>query len=206
MPMETTADTAIAGGVAAPTALGAGVGVDERAWRTFDVSVQHLLGMAVRQPLQQLLHVALDLGDGELLSSVRETGQVVLTEFHHHVDGAFALIVVRAWHGASEVGATCRVGTPVRMQGREGGRRAGQPVFPGLRGREGRAPFEVTISFSLTTFWWFKIFRILISRIAVTGNCTPEHQGVRRDPRERMGRQGERHARRPPQVDLPPLH
>ena len=33
-----------------------------------------------------------------------------------------------------------------------------------------RAPLEVTISLSWTTFLWFRIFRILISRIAVIGN------------------------------------
>ena len=37
---------------------------------------------------------------------------------------------------------------------------------------EDRPPLEVTISFSLTIFLWLSTFRILISRIAVIGNCS----------------------------------
>ena len=49
------------------------------------------------------------------------------------------------------------------------GGRAAPPLPPAPEG--GHAPLDVTISFSCTTFLWFKTLRILISRIAVTGNC-----------------------------------
>ena len=62
---------------------------------TLDVAVQDLLGVAVGQALEELLHVALDLRHGELLAGIGEAGQVVLKEFHHHVNGALALVVVR---------------------------------------------------------------------------------------------------------------
>jgi len=66
---------------------------------TFDVSVQHFLSMAVSQALQKLLHVALDLRDCELLARVSQPREVVIAKLHHHVDGAFALVVVRPFRG-----------------------------------------------------------------------------------------------------------
>ena len=67
--------------------------------RTLDVTVKHLLCVAVSQTLEQLLHVAFDLRHRELLASVDEAGQVVLKKLHDHVNGPLALIVVRGWRG-----------------------------------------------------------------------------------------------------------
>mmetsp|Transcript_10411 Transcript_10411/g.22099 ORF Transcript_10411/g.22099 Transcript_10411/m.22099 type:complete len:417 (-) Transcript_10411:311-1561(-) len=59
-----------------------------------DVAVEHAVLVAVGHPLEQLLHVALDLRRCEALPCVGEARQVVLAKLHHHVDGAFTLIVL----------------------------------------------------------------------------------------------------------------
>ena len=53
-----------------------------------------------------------------------------------------------------------------------------------------RLPLEVTISLRRTMFLWFSTLRILISRIAVIGNCSPG-EGKHSHPRVHMGK-GER--------------
>ena len=39
----------------------------------FDIAMQHLLSVAVCQALEELLHVTLNLRDGELLSRISQT-------------------------------------------------------------------------------------------------------------------------------------
>ena len=143
------------------------------------------MGMAVSQTLEELLHVAFDLRDGEALPRVGESSEIVVTKLHDHVNRAFALVVVGGCGEAHAATATARCGVSDRKK--KGDASAPPPPPSGrlversgaVRGalgkkwrkRAGRAPFDVTISLSLTTFLWLRIFKILISRIAVIGNC-----------------------------------
>eukprot|EP00218_Dolichomastix_sp_CCMP3274_P001372 CAMPEP_0170153916 /NCGR_PEP_ID=MMETSP0033_2-20121228/56565_1 /TAXON_ID=195969 /ORGANISM="Dolichomastix tenuilepis, Strain CCMP3274" /LENGTH=468 /DNA_ID=CAMNT_0010391135 /DNA_START=50 /DNA_END=1454 /DNA_ORIENTATION=+ len=59
----------------------------------FDVAVQDFVFVAVVQALQELLHVALDLRDGEPdASAVSEAGEVVVHVLENHVNAPFVLV------------------------------------------------------------------------------------------------------------------
>lgn len=76
---------------------------------TFDISMQHLIDMAIVQARKQLLHVALDLRHGEAHPRpVGEPGEVVVHVLEDHVDAPLVLVAVdwlsllislRAWGG-----------------------------------------------------------------------------------------------------------
>mmetsp|Transcript_8403 Transcript_8403/g.20962 ORF Transcript_8403/g.20962 Transcript_8403/m.20962 type:complete len:271 (-) Transcript_8403:490-1302(-) len=61
---------------------------------SLEVAVQHALAVHVRQPLEQLLHDALDLRLAEAVAHrVHEPRQVVVRVVKHHVDGPLPVVV-----------------------------------------------------------------------------------------------------------------
>ena len=107
-------------------------------WRglTLDVAVQHLLGMAVSQTLEELLHVAFDLRDGEALPRVGESSEIVVTKLHDHVNRAFALVVVGGCGEAHAATATARCGVSDRKKKGTRARRRHRPAEGSLSGLE----------------------------------------------------------------------
>ena len=55
--------------------------------------MQDAILVAVGHALKQLLHVALDVGGREAQPRIGQAGEVVIAEFHHHVDGPLPVVV-----------------------------------------------------------------------------------------------------------------
>ena len=138
--------------------------------------MQHAVLVAICQPFKQLLHVTLNLRRRESCARIGQPREIVVAELHDHVDRPLAVVVLACCdrevrgHAPLQAPLPRKHAAPQLNPHAEYTRRLRLlPRSPRPPGQS--APLDVTISFSCTTFLWFNTLRILISRIAVTGNC-----------------------------------